>query len=65
MRSNFSVMLTEDEEKALQHMAAKAYPNMKKGAKAALVRQWLHEAAKSQGIAIPQKTEYGGDRRGG
>lgn len=62
MKTNFPVTMTEAEEKAFELLAAKAYPAMKKGAKGALIREWLHQAAQEAGIAIEDKTQYGGRR---
>lgn len=63
MKTNFPVTMTLDEEKAFEALAIKAFPNMKKGAKGALIREWLHKAAQDAGIEIEDKTQYGGSRK--
>lgn len=62
MKTNFPVTMTRDEEKAFEALAANTFPNMKKGAKGALIRAWLHKAAQDAGIEIDDKTQYGGSR---
>ena len=63
MKTNFPVTMTEAEEKAFTQLAERAYPAMKKGAKGALIREWLHRAAQDAGIEIQDKTQYGGNRK--
>lgn len=56
---NFSIILTDDELAAFEQLARQARPDMERGGKSALFREWLYAAAESAGIEIEDKTVYG------
>jgi hypothetical protein len=56
---NFSILLSEDEQRAFEALVKKAYPGMKRGGKSALFRDWLYQAAEAGDIEIKDKTVYG------